>query len=302
MIHVVTIKNQHYYGHQLDQMFRMRHEFYVEGHGWDAMDSQNGRETDQFDDETAVYLISLDRHGEVAAALRLHPTTGPNLTAHLHHYVEGEPPNSTEIWDMTRWIVAPAYRGAPVPGQLMPGQEMGCGLMEFALKRGLSHFSMIAETSLIYKLDIIGWRYHYIGPEIEYDNGKGTARALLLEAGPEALMKVRAQLGVHEDVLFQIQPMEHALSAEDQESEEDKIAARMSRIGRLKSIRAVQKLTDRLADKIEDDPAAAIDAIMSYSNLLMTELDALADDQEELTNAESVGAQTPADVLSHKAS
>ena len=37
MIHVVTLANQHLYGRQLDQMFRMRHAFYIEGHGWSGL-------------------------------------------------------------------------------------------------------------------------------------------------------------------------------------------------------------------------------------------------------------------------
>lgn len=34
MIHAVSLANQHLYGRQLDQMFRMRHAYYIEGHGW----------------------------------------------------------------------------------------------------------------------------------------------------------------------------------------------------------------------------------------------------------------------------
>ncbi len=34
MIHVVTVDNQHLYARQLDEMFRMRHEFYIRQRGW----------------------------------------------------------------------------------------------------------------------------------------------------------------------------------------------------------------------------------------------------------------------------
>lgn len=51
MIHAVTLANQHLYGRQLDQMFRMRHAFYVKGPGWSDLTSKDGRETDEFDDE-----------------------------------------------------------------------------------------------------------------------------------------------------------------------------------------------------------------------------------------------------------
>lgn len=49
MIHAVSLANQHLYARQLDQMFRMRHTFYIEGHGWSGLTSQDGRETDEFD-------------------------------------------------------------------------------------------------------------------------------------------------------------------------------------------------------------------------------------------------------------
>ena len=61
VIHVVTIHNQHLYARQLDEMFRMRHEFYVKQRGWDGLTSENERETDEFDNEHAVYLMNLDR-------------------------------------------------------------------------------------------------------------------------------------------------------------------------------------------------------------------------------------------------
>jgi acyl-homoserine lactone synthase len=71
--------NQHLHARRLDQMFRRRHVFYVEGHGWDGLTSRDGKETDKFDDEHAVYLMSIDPFGDVAASVRLNPTTGPTL-------------------------------------------------------------------------------------------------------------------------------------------------------------------------------------------------------------------------------
>jgi outer membrane protein assembly factor BamB len=76
MIHAVSGVNQHLYARQLDLMFRMRHVFHVEGHGWAGLNSKAGRETDEFDDENAVYLMSIDPFGDVAASVRLNPTTG----------------------------------------------------------------------------------------------------------------------------------------------------------------------------------------------------------------------------------
>ncbi|MBF20104.1 MAG: N-acyl-L-homoserine lactone synthetase-like protein [Hirschia sp.] len=274
MIHVVSINNQHYYGQQLDEMFRMRHTFYVEGHGWADLTSQDGKETDEFDNEDAVYLLSLDRWGKVAAALRLNPSNRPNLTAtRLSHYLDAKPPHSPEIWDMTRWIVAPPYRGEVSPGDLKPGQELGCGLMEFALDRGLTGFSIISETRLISKLDDAGWKYHPLGPPISYENGKGEAQALLLEANPESLIRARQFLELNDPVLFEIKPDAADLIDRDQTSEvESKILMEMERLGKADAVRVVQTLADELAENVEHDPAAAVDAIISFSHRLLADL------------------------------
>ena len=104
MIHVVSLTNQHLYGRQLDQMFRMRHTFYVEGHGWSGLTSREGRETDEFDDEHAVYLMSIDPFGEVAASVRLNPTTQPTLLKKFADWSDEKLPELESVWDVSRWI------------------------------------------------------------------------------------------------------------------------------------------------------------------------------------------------------
>jgi N-acyl-L-homoserine lactone synthetase len=79
MIHAISAVNQHLYARQLDRMFRMRHAFYVEGHGWAGLTSKDGLEVGEFDDENAVYLMRIDPFGDVAVAVRLNPSTGPTL-------------------------------------------------------------------------------------------------------------------------------------------------------------------------------------------------------------------------------
>src|SRR5688572_10124472 len=98
MIHAVSAVNMHLYARQIDQMFRMRHAFYVEGHGWSGLISQDGRETDEFDDEHAVYLMSIDPFGEVAASVRLNPTLGPTLLSKFADYADEPPPKSESVW------------------------------------------------------------------------------------------------------------------------------------------------------------------------------------------------------------
>jgi acyl-homoserine lactone synthase len=73
-IHVVRSSNSHLYAEQLDQYFRARHDVYVKERGWTELDRPDGREIDQFDTPSAVYLMAID--GErVVGGHRLVPTS-----------------------------------------------------------------------------------------------------------------------------------------------------------------------------------------------------------------------------------
>ena len=274
MIHVVTIENQHLYGPQLDEMFRMRHEFYVEQQEWAHLTSENGREIDAYDNDQAVYLLYLDPFGQVGASYRLNPTTGPNLLANgLAEYVDGPPPCSARIWDVTRWIIAERYRKSANPDQVrQASKELTCGLMEFGVSRGLDAFSTVTETAFIPRLAEADWHFKPLGSARQYENGKGEAQAILIKAGPESLMRTRAALGMASTVLFEIVP-KPVLMSESQlaaEAEEADIAAAIQAVGHSNAQVIVQSLADELAQKAETDPASAI-ALAQHFNATLSE-------------------------------
>lgn len=207
MIHAVHFGNQHLYARQLDQMFRMRHAFYVEGHGWADLTSKDGKETDEFDDEHAVYLMSLDLFGDVAACVRVNPTTRPTLLGKFAHYASEPPPRSERVWDISRWIAAPQHRRSENPRWPTNHQrELMIGILEFCQSHGLSHLSMLAELRLAERIAAYGWPLKYLGPPQTYEGGKGTAVAALFEVGPHVLALTRAKTGVLDTMLVQIEP------------------------------------------------------------------------------------------------
>src|SRR5262245_10036242 len=131
MIHAVGAGNAHFYAPQLDQMFRMRHAFYVEGRGWADLVSVDGRERDEFDNESACYLMSLDEDSEVAASVRLNPTTGPTLLHKFAHWSDETLPRRADAWDISRWIAAPAHRRGEAPRWATNHQrELMIGILE----------------------------------------------------------------------------------------------------------------------------------------------------------------------------
>ncbi len=207
MIHVVSLTNQHLYGRQLDQMFRMRHTFYVEGHGWAGLSSHDGRETDEFDDEFAVYLMSIDPFGDVAASVRLNPTTGPTLLRKFADHSDEPLPELDSVWDISRWIAAPQHRRADNPRWPSNHQrELMVGILEFCLSRGLTHLTMLSELRLAERIAAYGWPLRHLGAPREYEGGKGVAIAAEIEVGQHVLALTRAKTGVMDRMLVEIDP------------------------------------------------------------------------------------------------
>lgn len=229
VIQVITSDNQHLYAKQLDQMFRMRHEYYVLGHGWDGLTSRDGRETDEFDNLEAVYLVSVDVFGDVAASLRLNPTTGPTLLKKLSQYADEPPPESPTCWDLSRWIARPDQRRADKPRWPSNHQrELTVAVLEFCQSRGADRLTMLCETRLAERIGAYGWPVRYLGQPREYEGGKGSAVAALIEVGDHLLTMTRAKTGVLQPVLFELQPENRPAGAK---TTPDQVASLVQSIG-----------------------------------------------------------------------
>ncbi len=165
MIHLVSLANQHLYARQLDQMFRMRHTFYIEGHGWSGLTSHDGKETDEFDDEHAVYLMSLDPFGEVAASVRLEPDNATDPAEEIRRLVVNEPlPETESVWDISRWIAAP--QPSPRTNPRWPSnhqRELMIGILNSASRAASPISPCSAELRLAERIDSYGWPLRFLG-------------------------------------------------------------------------------------------------------------------------------------------
>lgn len=206
MIHVVTGDNQHLYARQLDEMFRMRYDFYVKQRGWSNLTAENGRETDEFDDENAVYLLNLDRHGKILATFRLNPTTGPYLVADkLPHYLNEPAPRREDIWDMGRWMIAPHARRQSKDQIAKVQQTLIVGLMEFAVDRGITGYTCLSDTVFVDRLANV-WPVRPMGDVHKFDDAEGEAQLVMIEAGPHILAQTRDRTSIYNSVLFELKP------------------------------------------------------------------------------------------------
>ena len=65
MLHVIDRQTCSLYAPQLEESFRVRHQVFVDGLGWEDLRQADGREIDQFDTNDAVHLVFLDDAGHL---------------------------------------------------------------------------------------------------------------------------------------------------------------------------------------------------------------------------------------------
>lgn len=284
MIHAVSAANQHLYARQLDQMFRMRHVFYVEGHGWDGLTSRDGKETDEFDDENAIYLMSIDPFGDVAASVRLNPTTGSTLLQKFSDWSDEAIPKLESVWDISRWIAAPKHRRSDNPRWPSNHQrELMVGILEFCQTRGLTHLVMLAELRLAERIAAYGWPLRYLGKPREYEGGKGIAVAAEFEVGQHVLALTRSKTGVIGNMLVEIDPFRIApkgprASAVSPSPELREVVAE---IGADKIRGLVRAMARDLAGAEVEDRARAIELVGAFNRLLEAAACGLEDLEDE---------------------
>lgn len=245
----------------------MRHEFYVEQRGWTNLTSSDGRETDEFDDENAVYLMNLDRFGKILSTFRLNPTTGPYLVADkLPHYLSEPAPRSEEIWDLGRWMVAPHARRKSA-GEIADVQKpLIVGLMEFAVQNGINGFTALTDTAFIERISAV-WPTRPMGEPHGFTDAEGEAQLIMIEAGPHILAETRNKTGIYGSVLFELKP-EMPKSPEEQKLREkpmrDLEPLNTEQLNQLQT--AVEHLVGEI--KAQDSVEASIEAIDEFTRYI----------------------------------
>jgi N-acyl-L-homoserine lactone synthetase len=206
MIHAVTGANATLYKRQLIELHEKRYQYYVEARGWSDLIVKDGGEYDEFDTDQAVYLLNLTKDGHLRASFRIMPTTAPYLLTKLSEFVDGPPPASPHIWDMTRWIITPQERRKDGQHRSIAQAELGCGLFEFAQTRNITHYTTLLDTYLLPRLEVSGWTFEPLGSERVYGERGEKALAILIDAGPSALRKIRDNCAIHVPQLYEAPP------------------------------------------------------------------------------------------------
>lgn len=211
MIYLVDRRNRAAFAAQLEQMYRQRHQVYVEKRGWKALDRPDKREIDQFDNEDAVYLMKIAPNGEVLGAVRLIETTKPHLMRDVFSHIVtlGPIPCDPKIYEMTRCYVSISVtdkvQKAQYAGEIMAAME------EYGLARGLTHYSVVSDLYFVPFMTVIGEGVKKLGEPFDY--GEGTCIAMMFPVNERGLKICRKARGLDDNgvLVYSDTPPPHAV-------------------------------------------------------------------------------------------
>lgn len=165
-IHVVTAANAHLYPDVLDAFFRERHRIYVEEKGW-REPSPSGREKDQFDNDSAVYLIGIN-DDRIVAGSRLVPTSEPHLLSEVfpHLCTFNGVVSDPAIAEWTRGFIVPERRER---GGIVIKAQFCCAVMEYCIAESITQVGGIQEMYWLPLWKRFGWKVTPVGEPAEID-------------------------------------------------------------------------------------------------------------------------------------
>lgn len=166
MIHVITRENRWLYEAELIEHYRLRHEIYVGERKWLNLARSDGLERDQFDNDDATYVLSVDC-GRVVGGSRLIPTVCPHLLSEVFAHLTSVRglPRATDIYEWTRMFIVRDRR---------EGKNMGrtaglviCGVLEHCLSVGVNGLTALVEMWWLPRFHDMGWKVLPLGlPEL----------------------------------------------------------------------------------------------------------------------------------------
>ena len=206
---ILTIEgvDRHLHADLFEQMFRMRAAVFADRLGWDVT-VVDGREVDRFDEEDTLYLLCVDdvTHG-LKGAVRLLPTTGPNMLRDVFSVLV--PNGSVEsplIWESSRFAINPELVVGPTrqdANQVVNTTtvELLCGLVEAAQLAGVEHIVSVFDARMARIFRAVDCPYEVIGAPTRI--GKTMTYAGLFEISDAMRHRLGDRAGLHDPVLSQ---------------------------------------------------------------------------------------------------
>jgi acyl-homoserine lactone synthase len=156
-IHVVTSDNKALYKEQLESYFRARHQVFVREKGWKKLDSPDGIEMDDYDNDHAIYLIALDQD-KVVGGQRLYPTVLSHMISEVFPYLATRGiPRALNVFEWTRYFVVKERRTGRTDCRLM------AAFQEFCLEEGIVEATAVVEMWWLPRWQQAGFKVRPLG-------------------------------------------------------------------------------------------------------------------------------------------
>jgi N-acyl-L-homoserine lactone synthetase len=176
----------------LRSMFEARKRVFVDLLKWDVPVLEDRFELDQFDTEDATYLVVADRSGGHLGSARLLETMRPHLLSSVFpHLCASGPPRDPNVHEITRFCLD---RRLGAQQRLATRNCLVRALVDYALARGLTGYTGVAEMAWLQQILAFGWRCRPLGVPQEYAGRLLGALSIEITPDTPALL---ARRGIH---------------------------------------------------------------------------------------------------------
>lgn len=144
-----------------EAMFADRKRLFIDLLGWEVPVAEGRYEIDQFDGQTAIYLIATDHQGDHIGSLRLLRTICPHILGELFAVLcENGVPNGETVVEITR-LCLPTRLGAA--RRLVVRNQLISAMIDYALDHGISAFTGVVAWDFLEQILTMGWRCAALG-------------------------------------------------------------------------------------------------------------------------------------------
>jgi acyl homoserine lactone synthase len=151
MIKLIYGHDREKYPDLIDAMHRLRKQVFHDRLHWEVP-VKGEWEIDDFDDEDPLYVLSIDNEGALQGALRLLPTTGPNMLRNVFSEItrEAGPVENPQVWESSRFCIR--FNGDRDQRETnlisKATVELIAGMGEVGLLAGLDHIVTVYDAFL----------------------------------------------------------------------------------------------------------------------------------------------------------
>jgi acyl-homoserine lactone synthase len=180
MVHIVNAGNSSRYLEELRQAQRLRHRVFVEERNWKALRKPDGHEVDQFDTPSAINILAIEGSAVVGYS-RLLSTLEPHLLSDVYpHLAQRRAPQAPDVFEWTRYCVAPEKRGETAIGNV--GSRLLYGVLDYAFNEGMSSLTMQTDPIWATRFFDFGFEVEPLGLPVVLDGEPVVALAIGLSA------------------------------------------------------------------------------------------------------------------------